>query len=76
MLTLHGHLGLTKKGKHGRLFLGGHIEKTRNMALWNHKNVPWAERVVVVADVGQLILNQHILWCTQLACRLVCGHRC
>ena len=76
MLALYGHLGLTKKVKHGRLFLGGHIEKARHMALWNHKNVSSAERVVVVADVRQLILDQHILWYAQLACHLVSGHSC
>jgi hypothetical protein len=76
MLTLHGDLGLAKKVKHGRLFLGGHIEKACDVAFWNYKNVSSAERVAVMASVGQLILNEHIPSYAQLACRLVSGHSC
>jgi len=69
MIVLDETLRLIQKTENTRLLFGSHVKEAGDMALWNDEQVSTAERIVVMADVREFILQDDIFRSTQLANR-------
>lgn len=73
MPTLNDLLRLVEQSEHRRLLLRTHVEEACDMPLWDSEDVATAERVIVVTDVRQCVLDDDVVWSAQLTGRVIGG---